>query len=198
MPIYQIDGLTPVVPEESYVHPTAVLIGDVILGKGVYVGPNASLRGDFGRIVVKDGANIQDNCVMHGFPRPGYGGGRGGPYRPRRYSARLRDWPQRAGGHERGDYRRGGHWRKQHCRRFGLCQSQRRDARQPSDYRQPGKSDSHPERTGAGVEKQGTREYQALVERCKQTLHQVEPLREVEAGRKRLAFDENLRPKAAT
>ena len=52
MPIYQIDGLTPVVPDESYVHPTAVLIGDVILGKGVYVGPNASLRGDFGRIVV--------------------------------------------------------------------------------------------------------------------------------------------------
>lgn len=47
MPIYQIDGLTPVVPEESFVHPTAVLIGDVILGKGVYVGPNASLRGDF-------------------------------------------------------------------------------------------------------------------------------------------------------
>ncbi len=35
MPVYQIDGLTPVVPEESYVHPTAVLIGDVILGKGV-------------------------------------------------------------------------------------------------------------------------------------------------------------------
>ncbi|MBV0807361.1 phenylacetic acid degradation protein PaaY, partial [Escherichia coli] len=68
MPIYQIDGLTPVVPEESFVHPTAVLIGDVILDKGVYVGPNASLRGDFGRIVVKDGANIQDNCVMHGFP----------------------------------------------------------------------------------------------------------------------------------
>ena len=48
------------------------------------------------------------------------------------------------------------------------------------------------------MKKQGTREYQALVERCKQTLHQVEPLREVEAGRKRLAFDENLRPKAAT
>ncbi|VFS87886.1 carnitine operon protein CaiE [Kluyvera cryocrescens] len=68
MPIYQMDGMIPVVPAESYVHPTAVLIGDVILGKGVYVGPNASLRGDFGRIVVKDGANIQDNCVMHGFP----------------------------------------------------------------------------------------------------------------------------------
>ena len=68
MPIYQIDGLTPVVPEESYVHPTAVLIGDVILGKGVYVGPNASLRGDFGRLILERGANLQDTCVMHGFP----------------------------------------------------------------------------------------------------------------------------------
>ena len=87
MPVYQIDGLTPVVPEESYVHPTAVLIGDVILGKGVYVGPNASLRGDFGRIVVKDGANIQDNCVMHGFPE--HGGGRGRAYRPQCDPARL-------------------------------------------------------------------------------------------------------------
>ena len=68
MPVYQIDGLTPVVDPSSYVHPTAVLIGDVIIGKGVYIGPNASLRGDFGRIVVEDGANVQDNCVMHGFP----------------------------------------------------------------------------------------------------------------------------------
>ncbi|MGL5387431.1 MAG: phenylacetic acid degradation protein PaaY [Serratia sp. (in: enterobacteria)] len=68
MPVYQIDGLTPVVDPSSFVHPTAVLIGDVIIGKGVYIGPNASLRGDFGRIVVEDGANVQDNCVMHGFP----------------------------------------------------------------------------------------------------------------------------------
>lgn len=69
MPVYQIDGLTPVVDPSSFVHPTAVLIGDVIIGKGVYIGPNASLRGDFGRIVVEDGANVQDNCVMHGFPQ---------------------------------------------------------------------------------------------------------------------------------
>lgn len=48
------------------------------------------------------------------------------------------------------------------------------------------------------MEKHGTREYQVLVERCKQTLHQVEPLREVEEGRKRLEFDENLRPKSST
>lgn len=69
MPVYQIDGLTPVVDPSSFVHPTAVLIGDVIIGKQVYIGPNASLRGDFGRIVVEDGANVQDNCVMHGFPQ---------------------------------------------------------------------------------------------------------------------------------
>jgi phenylacetic acid degradation protein len=68
MPVYQIDGLTPVVDPSSFVHPTAVLIGDVIIGKGVYIGPNASLRGDFGRILIEDGANVQDNCVMHGFP----------------------------------------------------------------------------------------------------------------------------------
>lgn len=69
MPCYKIDGVTPVVSAESYVHPTAVLIGDVIIEAEVYIGPNASLRGDFGRIVVKAGANIQDNCVMHGFPQ---------------------------------------------------------------------------------------------------------------------------------
>jgi phenylacetic acid degradation protein len=69
MPVYQIDGLTPVIDPSSYVHPTAVLIGDVIVGKRVYIGPNASLRGDFGRLVISDGANIQDNCVMHGFPQ---------------------------------------------------------------------------------------------------------------------------------
>ena len=69
MPVYQIDGLTPVVDSSSFVHPTAVLIGDVIIGKRVYIGPNASLRGDFGRIVVQDGANIQDNCVMDSHNR---------------------------------------------------------------------------------------------------------------------------------
>lgn len=69
MPFYQIDGLTPVVDPDSFVHPTAVIIGDVIIGKNVYIGPNASLRGDFGRLIIKDGANVQDNCVMHGFPQ---------------------------------------------------------------------------------------------------------------------------------
>ena len=66
--VYEIDGITPVVDPTAFVHPSAVLIGDVIVGAGCYIGPCASLRGDFGRIVVKDGANLQDSCVMHGFP----------------------------------------------------------------------------------------------------------------------------------
>jgi len=68
MPCYRLDGLTPVVHPGAYVHPTAVLIGDVIIGAGCYVGPLASLRGDFGRLVLHEGANLQDTCVMHGFP----------------------------------------------------------------------------------------------------------------------------------
>ena len=66
--VYSIDGLTPVVHPDAYVHPSAVLIGDVHVGAGVYIGPLASLRGDFGRLVIEAGANIQDCCVLHGFP----------------------------------------------------------------------------------------------------------------------------------
>jgi phenylacetic acid degradation protein len=66
--VYSIDGLTPVVHPDAYVHPSAVLIGDVHVGAGVYIGPSASLRGDFGRVVIEAGANIQDCCVVHGFP----------------------------------------------------------------------------------------------------------------------------------
>ncbi|WP_428033374.1 phenylacetic acid degradation protein PaaY [Amphritea sp.] len=68
MKVYSIDGITPVVDPTAYVHPTAVLIGDVIVGPGCYVGPAACLRGDFGRLELKKGANLQDTCVMHGFP----------------------------------------------------------------------------------------------------------------------------------
>ena len=66
--VYAIDGITPVVHPSAYVHPSAVLIGDVIIGARCYIGPLASLRGDFGRIVIEEGANIQDSCVVHGFP----------------------------------------------------------------------------------------------------------------------------------
>ena len=66
--VYAIDGIIPVVDPTAYVHPSAVLIGDVIVGPGCYVGPCASLRGDFGRLILEAGANLQDTCVMHGFP----------------------------------------------------------------------------------------------------------------------------------
>jgi phenylacetic acid degradation protein len=66
--VWTIDGITPVVDPSAFVHPSATLIGDVIVGPGVYVGPSASLRGDFGRIVIEAGANIQDCCIVHGFP----------------------------------------------------------------------------------------------------------------------------------
>ena len=65
---YAIEDLIPVVDPTAYVHPTAVLIGDVIVGPRCYVGPTACLRGDFGRITLRDGANVQDTCVIHGFP----------------------------------------------------------------------------------------------------------------------------------
>jgi phenylacetic acid degradation protein len=66
--VYAIDGLVPVVDPTAFVHPSAVLIGDVIVGPGCYVGPCACLRGDFGRLILERGANLQDTCVMHGFP----------------------------------------------------------------------------------------------------------------------------------
>ncbi len=66
--VFSIDGIVPVVDATAYVHPTAVLIGDVIVGAHCYIGPNASLRGDFGRLILEEGSNLQDTCVMHGFP----------------------------------------------------------------------------------------------------------------------------------
>jgi phenylacetic acid degradation protein len=68
MSCFSYDSIRPVVGQGSFVHPAAVLIGDVIIGAGCYVGPGASLRGDLGRIIVEDGTNVQDNCVMHSFP----------------------------------------------------------------------------------------------------------------------------------
>lgn len=67
-PVYAIDGVTPVVDPSAFVHPSAVLIGDVIVGPGCYIGPGASLRGDFGRLIIVARANIQDNCVVHTCP----------------------------------------------------------------------------------------------------------------------------------
>lgn len=68
MPCYAIDGVIPVVSPQAYVHPTAVLIGDVVIEAGVYIGPFAALRADFGGIRIKKNANVQDSCTIHGFP----------------------------------------------------------------------------------------------------------------------------------
>lgn len=66
--VYSFEGITPVIAPTSFVHPTAVLIGDVIVGPSCYIGPGASLRGDFGRIVIGAGCNAQDNVIIHVFP----------------------------------------------------------------------------------------------------------------------------------
>jgi phenylacetic acid degradation protein len=68
MPIYEFEGVLPVIDRTAFVHPTAAIIGDVIVGAGCFVGPCASLRGDIGRIILKTGSNVQDNCTIHCFP----------------------------------------------------------------------------------------------------------------------------------
>ncbi|HEX4019180.1 MAG TPA: hypothetical protein VHX15_20760 [Frankiaceae bacterium] len=68
MATYEIDGVVPVIDPAAFVHPQASLIGDVIVEAGCYVGPFASLRGDFGRITMGAGSNVQDGCVLHSFP----------------------------------------------------------------------------------------------------------------------------------
>ena len=68
MPCYRFEGLVPVVDPSAFVHPAAVLIGDVLVGAGCLVGPGAVLRGDIGRIEMRAGSNVQDGCVLHVFP----------------------------------------------------------------------------------------------------------------------------------
>lgn len=64
--VYEMDGICPVISPKAFVHETAVIIGDVIIEDGVYIAPTASIRGDFGRIIIKKNANIQDSCILHG------------------------------------------------------------------------------------------------------------------------------------
>ena len=66
--IYSYDGIVPAIDPAAFVHPEAVVIGDVIIGPTVYVGPCAVLRGDFGRIILHEGCNVQETCVVHSFP----------------------------------------------------------------------------------------------------------------------------------
>ncbi|AWI24547.1 acyltransferase [Flavobacterium pallidum] len=66
--IYEFKGFIPVIHESSFIHPQAAVTGNVIIGKDVYVGPGAAIRGDWGGIVIEDGCNVQENCTIHMFP----------------------------------------------------------------------------------------------------------------------------------
>src|SRR6478672_3486344 len=66
--IYKFNGFIPVADESSFIHPQAAVTGQVIIGKNVYVGPGAAIRGDWGKIIIEDGCNIQENCTIHMFP----------------------------------------------------------------------------------------------------------------------------------
>jgi carbonic anhydrase/acetyltransferase-like protein (isoleucine patch superfamily) len=66
--IYEFDGFIPVVHESAFIHPQAAVTGNVIIGRDVYVGPGAAIRGDWGGIVIEDGCNVQENCTIHMFP----------------------------------------------------------------------------------------------------------------------------------
>jgi phenylacetic acid degradation protein len=68
MPIYQFQGFKPVIHPSAFIHKTASIIGNVHIGKNVYVGPGAAIRGDWGEIIIEDGCNVQENCVIHMFP----------------------------------------------------------------------------------------------------------------------------------
>ena len=66
--IYEFNGYKPVVHPSAFVHPQAAVTGNVIIGKDVYIGPGAAIRGDWGQIIIHDGCNVQENCTIHMFP----------------------------------------------------------------------------------------------------------------------------------
>ncbi|MCV6604165.1 MAG: phenylacetic acid degradation protein PaaY [Porticoccaceae bacterium] len=188
MPVYAIDGITPVVHPSAYIHPSAELIGDVIIGPNCYIGPCACLRGDFGRIIVERGANIQDTCVMHSFPDKdavveqhghiGHGavlhGCRIGRNALVGMNAVVMDGAEigeesiiAAGAFVKAAFK---------CEpRSMVVGSPAKVIKQVSDEQIKWKT-------------QGTAEYQQLALRCKQSLQEVEPLAEVEPDRRRLGI----------
>jgi carbonic anhydrase/acetyltransferase-like protein (isoleucine patch superfamily) len=66
--IYEFNGIKPVIHSTAFIHPQAVVTGHVVIGKDVYIGPGCALRGDWGKIVIEDGCNVQENCTVHMFP----------------------------------------------------------------------------------------------------------------------------------
>jgi phenylacetic acid degradation protein len=68
MACYEFKGIKPVIHESSFIHPLSAVTGNVVIGKNVYIGPGAAIRGDFGKIIIEDGCNVQENCTIHMFP----------------------------------------------------------------------------------------------------------------------------------
>ena len=66
--VFAFDGFVPVIHESAFVHPKATVTGNVVIGRDVYVGPGAAIRGDWGGIVIDDGCNVQESCTIHMFP----------------------------------------------------------------------------------------------------------------------------------
>lgn len=66
--IYEFNSYKPVIHESSFIHPQSAITGNVIIGKDCYIGPGAALRGDWGKIIIEDGCNVQENCIIHMFP----------------------------------------------------------------------------------------------------------------------------------
>jgi len=187
--VYAIDGITPVVDSPSFVHPTAVLIGDVIVGPGCYVGPLASLRGDFGRIVMGAGSNVQDCCVIHGIAQQdtlidedghiGHGAVLHGCHIGRNamvgMNAVVMDRASVGDNTVVGAmaFVKAG---MQIAPRSLVMGAPARVVRELSDDEIAGKHF-------------GTRQYQRLTSRCLDSLEEVAPLREVEPGRPRLTAE---------
>ena len=183
---------------DVFLAPNATILGEVTLGDRVGVWFGAVVRADRDRIAIGADSNVQDNCVVHCSPgRPvtigrevsvGHGAILHGCTIGRNalvgMSAVIID------GATIGENSI-----------VGASAFVKANAEMPANHLiigSPAKAIRVLSEQELAWKKQGTREYQVLVERCKQTLHQVEPLREVEEGRKRLEFDENLRPKSST
>ena len=66
--VFAFEGFIPVIHESAFVHPNATVTGNVVIGKDVYIGPGAAIRGDWGGVVIEDGCNVQENCTIHMFP----------------------------------------------------------------------------------------------------------------------------------
>src|SRR5215216_467687 len=66
--VFEFNGYKPVIDKSSFIHPNATITGNVIIGKNVYVGPGAAIRGDWGQIIIEEGCNVQENCTIHMFP----------------------------------------------------------------------------------------------------------------------------------